>query len=36
MERQTGKAVQKQLSGPQTSTLVIVGDHMQGKLLFEK
>lgn len=36
MERQTGKAVETQLSGPQTSSLVKVFENMQGKLLFRK
>lgn len=36
IERQTGQAFQKQLIGPQTSTLVKVGHHIQGKLLFKK
>lgn len=34
--RPTGKAVQKQLTGPHTSNLVKVVAHKQGKLLFKK
>lgn len=36
MDRQTCEAVQKQLAGALASTLVEVGNHRQGKLLFVK
>lgn len=36
MERQTSKAVQKQLFGPQTTVLLKVAGHKQGKIIFKK